>query len=157
VDREQPVGAEQDDAYRGGCPVGADHVPQPMLRPDTRCGSHLPKLFRGEVRLVLPPDSTQGSPRAVPSLIKAVARAHDWVHRIATGEAGNHRAIADQTGLSIRYVSRIMQLAFLAPDITEAILEGRQSPQMTLETLRDTPPADWMFQRKQLLEVPLRT
>jgi hypothetical protein len=42
-------------------------------------------------------------------------------------------------------------MAFLAPDITEAILEGRQPPQMTLETLMADMPADWDGQRKQLL------
>jgi site-specific DNA recombinase len=42
--------------------------------------------FRGEVRLVLPPDAAQGSHPAIPSLVKAVARAHEWVDRIAKGE-----------------------------------------------------------------------
>jgi len=106
---------------------------------------------RGEVRLVLPPDSTQGSPRTVPSLVKAVARAYDWVNRIARGEVPHQRAIAAETGFHRRYVGRIMQIAFLAPDITEAILEGRQPPHMTLETLMGDMPTDWERQRKQLL------
>jgi len=106
---------------------------------------------RGDIRLVLAPDSAQGSARALPSLIKAVARAHDWVDRIAKGEIPNQRAIAAETGLHRRYVGRIMQMAFLAPDITEAILEGRQSPDMTLDTLMAVMPADWFGQRKQLL------
>jgi site-specific DNA recombinase len=67
--------------------------------------------------------------------------------------AHNHQTIAAETGLPRRYVSRIMQLAFLAPDITEAILEGRQPPQLTPETLRDTLPADWTQQRNQLLKL----
>jgi hypothetical protein len=44
-----------------------------------------------------------------------------------------------------------MQIAFLAPDITEAILEGRQPPHMTLETLMGDMPADWSRQRTHLL------
>jgi hypothetical protein len=44
-----------------------------------------------------------------------------------------------------------MQIAFLAPDITEAILEGTQPPHMTLETLMGDMPADWNLQRKQLV------
>jgi site-specific DNA recombinase len=107
----------------------------------------------GQVRLVLPPDSDLRVPRSVPSLVKAVARAHDWVQRIAAGEACNHRAIANQTGLRGRYVSRIIQLAFLAPDITEAILEGRQPPDMTLDALRGDIPADWVEQREQMLRL----
>jgi hypothetical protein len=106
---------------------------------------------RGEVRLVLAPDAAQGSARAIPSLIKAVARAHNWVERIAKGEVPHQRAIAAETGLHRRYVGRIMQMAFLAPDITEAILEGRQPPHMTLETLMGDMSADWTEQRNQLL------
>jgi site-specific DNA recombinase len=106
---------------------------------------------RGEVRLVLAPDAAQGSARALPSLIKAVARAHNWVDRIARGEVPHQRAIAAQTGLHRRYVGRIMQMAFLAPDIMEAILEGKQSPHMTLESLMADMPADWVGQREQLL------
>ena len=93
---------------------------------------------------------SQGEP-SFPSLIKAVARAHDWVERIAKGEMPHQRAIAAETGLHRRYVGRIIQMAFLAPDITEAILEGRQPPHMTLETLMADMPADWAGQRKQLL------
>ncbi|MDP9051733.1 MAG: hypothetical protein M3O31_13595 [Acidobacteriota bacterium] len=70
---------------------------------------------------------------------------------IARGEVPHQRAIAAETGLHRRYVGRIMQMAFLAPDITEAILEGRQSPDMTLDTLMAVMPADWVGQRKQLL------
>jgi len=107
--------------------------------------------FRGEVRLVLPPDASRGSQQAIPALVKAVARAHEWVDRIAKGVVPHQRAIAAETGLHRRYVGRIMQLAFLAPDITEAILEGRQPPHMTLDTLMADMPADWAGQRKQLL------
>jgi DNA invertase Pin-like site-specific DNA recombinase len=106
---------------------------------------------RGEVRLVLAPDVAQGPARAIPSLIKAVVRAHDWVDRIARGDVPHQRAIAAETGLHRRYVGRIIQMAFLAPDITEAILEGRQPPHMTLEILMGDMPTDWARQRKQLL------
>ena len=44
-----------------------------------------------------------------------------------------------------------MQMAFLAPDITEAILEGRQPPHMTLDTLMADMPHDWDRQRKRML------
>ena len=78
------------------------------------------------MRLVLPPDSPGAKPHAVPSLIRAISRAHDWVDRILRGETVNQRSIAKETGLDERYISRIIPLAFLAPDLTEAILEGRQ-------------------------------
>mgnify|MGYP007135463463 CR=1 FL=1 len=106
---------------------------------------------RGEARLVLAPDVAQGSAGATPSLTKAVARPDDWVQRIARGEMPSQRNIATETGLHRRYVGRIIQMAFLALDITEAILEDRQPPHMTLDTLIAHMPADWVGQRKQLL------
>jgi len=48
-----------------------------------------------------------------------------------------------------RYVSRILSCAFLAPDIVEAILEGRQPPQLTVEKLRFGAPLLWAEQREQ--------
>lgn len=83
------------------------------------------KRHGGEVRLQLPPDDQSGKPRPVPSLIRAVARANDWVDRVLTGELDNVRSIAKATGFDERYISRILPLAFLSPDVTEAILEGR--------------------------------
>lgn len=59
--------------------------------------------------------------------------------------------IAAEAGLHRRYVGRVIQMAFLAPDITEAILEGRQPPHLTLEALMNELPGDWGRQRKQLL------
>ncbi|HTU50883.1 MAG TPA: recombinase family protein, partial [Acidobacteriaceae bacterium] len=108
-----------------------------------RCG--------GDMRLVLPPDSHGANPHEVPSLIRAISRAHDWVDRILRGQAVNQRSIAKQTGLDERYVSRIIPLAFLAPDLTEAILEGRQAPGLSLDTCLGSIPGDWNLQRAQLL------
>jgi site-specific DNA recombinase len=77
-----------------------------------RCG--------GEVRFILPANlSGQIQAHPLPSLIKAVARAHDWYDQIVRGERSGSRSIAKATGLDERYVSRILQCAFLTPDIVE--------------------------------------
>jgi hypothetical protein len=90
-----------------------------------RCG--------GEMRLVIPSSSADQAPdNAVPALIKAISRAHEWVRLIIAGEYKDQRAIAVATGLNERYVSRIISSAFLAPEIVEAIVKGRQAPEMTL-------------------------
>jgi site-specific DNA recombinase len=91
-----------------------------------RCG--------GEVHLILPADSSSTA-RVEPPLVRAVARAHGWVDRIVRGEVRNQRVIAAETGLHKRYVGHVIRLAFLAPDLTEAILEGRQSPQLRLQRM----------------------
>lgn len=107
-----------------------------------RCG--------GESRLVLT-DTTQTKARSVPSLVRAVARAHDWMDRILRGEVSNQRALAKQTGFDERYISRIIPLAFLAPDITEAILEGRQAPDLSLETCVGEISLEWSMQRDAMV------
>jgi DNA invertase Pin-like site-specific DNA recombinase len=97
--------------------------------------------------LVVPPDSPGAKPHVASSLVKAIARAHDWVERIAAGEVLHQRAIAAVTGLDERYISRILPLAFLAPDITEGILEGRQSDHASLQSYIEKIPANWREQR----------
>ena len=108
-----------------------------------RCG--------GEMRLVLPANSGGETPvHLVPSLIKAVARAHDWYRRIIRGELTGSRSIAHATGLDERYVGRILQSAFLAPDIVESIMDGRQPVKMTFENFRAHLPNEWAAQRQLL-------
>jgi hypothetical protein len=60
--------------------------------------------------------------------LKALARARTWHEWILAGEVSGRRAIAQRLGLNERYVSRVLECAFLAPDIVEAILDGRQPP-----------------------------
>jgi len=108
-----------------------------------RCG--------GEVRLVLPPNAKGDIPgRSSPSLLKAIARAHDWRERIMNGTAQGRRSIAAQTGLDERYASRVLDCAFLAPDIVEAILDGRQPHDLTAQNLWRNLPTNWVEQRKRL-------
>ena len=106
-----------------------------------RCG--------GEVRLLLA-DTEQNRARPLPSLVRAVARAHDWMDRILSGEVLNQNALAKQTGFDKRYISRIIPLAFLAPDITEAILDGKQNPNLSLEKCVCEISFDWALQRTAL-------
>jgi site-specific DNA recombinase len=104
----------------------------------------------GEVRFVVPPRSTGDMPtRQVPSLLKAVVRGHDWRTQIIDGRAWGRRTLSKQTGLDERYVSRILQCAFLAPDIVEAILDGRQPADFSIERLRTKLPMTWAEQRQR--------
>ena len=109
------------------------------------------KRHGGEMKLIVP--ATAGEDTAchrVPSLIQAVVRGHDWFEQIVNGEVTGGRAIGKLENLDERYVSRILPCAFLAPDIVEAILDGRQPEDLTLDKLVARIPLDWAEQRKQL-------
>lgn len=81
-----------------------------------------------------------------------LARANDWFERLALGKAKSIRQIADEEGVTGRYVSRLLPLALLAPDITESIIAGSQPIDLTAETLtRMRPfPLGWGEQREVL-------
>ena len=69
------------------------------------------------------------------NLVKALARAHEWWGRIVRGEAKGIGDIARAEGFNRAYVTRFLCLAFLAPEITKAILEGRQPTELTAKRL----------------------
>jgi site-specific DNA recombinase len=86
------------------------------------------------------------------SLLKSVARAHRWFDELSTCKARSLAAIAAREGLAVRYVGRLIRLAFLAPDIVESIVEGRQPTTLTSEALtrRIELPLSWRSQRTAL-------
>lgn len=106
-----------------------------------RCG--------GEVHLVVPPHSSVSAATPKPPLIKAVARAHGWYEKMLRGNTINMRSLAGQAGLTERYVGKVFACAFLAPDIIEAILEGRQPRDLTFAKLCQHVPLSWTDQRRQ--------
>jgi site-specific DNA recombinase len=104
-----------------------------------------------EVRLVIPSDSgTEMSKRPSLPLIKAVARVHRWPEQIARGESQGRHSSAGFAKTSQRYVRCVLPLAFLAPDIVDAILEGRQPVDLSVQKILRNLPLSWADQRKQL-------
>jgi DNA invertase Pin-like site-specific DNA recombinase len=69
------------------------------------------------------------------NLVKAVMRSHEWFGRIASGEANGLGDIARTERLCRTYVTRVLCLAFLAPEITKAILAGQQPTELTAKRL----------------------
>lgn len=87
--------------------------------------------------------------KADPTLLKAVARGHRWFEVLKAGKLVPD--IAKEEGIQIGYVRRILQLAFLAPSIVEAIVNGTQPPELTTQKLVWTKlDPDWQKQRQQL-------
>lgn len=100
-----------------------------------------------EMKLVLE-DNGSMMPNPDPALIKAVVRAHRWLDDVMSGRARTLGEIAQKEGVSDRYVSKLMPLSFLAPDIVDAILGGAQPVDLTVETLtkRSDIPLSWSEQ-----------
>ncbi len=86
------------------------------------------------------------------NLIALVARTRQWFDRIAKGEVTSVREIARQEDIDEGDVSRFLPLAFLAPDTVQAILAGKQPPELTAERLKRLRflPHGWQEQRESL-------
>lgn len=80
------------------------------------------------------------------TLVKALARAFRWKRMLETGEFANIAELAKREGIAAPYLTRVLRLTLLAPDIVEVILDGRQRACLTLETLREPAPAEWQEQ-----------
>ena len=84
------------------------------------------------------------------TLIKALARAFRWKRLLESGEFATIADLSEHEGMARSYLTRILRLASLAPDIVEAILEGRPDMSVTVETLRTGIDDDWDVQRRTL-------
>lgn len=80
-----------------------------------------------------------------PKLVAALARAHRWLAALRGGE--DITSLAARDGISAGCLRGHLQLAFLAPSIQRAILDGTQPASMTVHSLtRPEMPADWALQ-----------
>jgi hypothetical protein len=129
-------------------------VSQIRLSPDgSTITVFLPMAWRrrgGRKVIVAPPgcDDWAPPPRIDNTLIKALARAHRWRRMLEGGDYGTLAEMADAERISRSYVSRILRLTLLAPDIVERILDGR--PTAGLPQLLKPFPVEWEEQRRQL-------
>ena len=91
----------------------------------------------------------EDAPQPDPDLIALVADARRWAGELLEGKVSSIQQITEREGLRSGSVSRILPLAWLAPDISTAILEGRQSSHLSAKSLRELPdlPLDWVKQR----------
>src|SRR2546423_3555384 len=89
--------------------------------------------------------------RCDPALIKAIARGRAWFEELATGRARSLQELAKRDGISRRYIRRLIGLAFLSPQLVEAILQGGQPVELTATRLTELDlPLDWTEQHKLL-------
>jgi hypothetical protein len=105
---------------------------------------------RGGRKIIVAPagcDDWAPPPRIDNTVIKALARAHRWRRMLEGGEYGTLAEMADAERISRSYVSRILRLTLLAPDIVERILDGR--PTAGLPQLLKPFPVEWEKQRQR--------
>lgn len=103
----------------------------------------------GRKEIVLPAGAVE--PRRTDStLVRALGRAFRWKRLLDSGACLTIAEVAERDGVAMSYVSRMMQLTLLAPDLVEAILEGRQGPEVTLVRLLQPLPVEWDEQRDLL-------
>jgi hypothetical protein len=106
---------------------------------------------RGGRKLIMTPEG-MAAPARKPSrdqtLIKALVRAHRWRRQIESGQARSITDLAEQEGVTDAYVCRLLPLTCLAPDIVEAILDGRQPKGLRLADVLGNGPLGWEEQRR---------
>ena len=105
----------------------------------------------GRKEMILPP-SAQTRRQADDSLIKALARAFRWKRMLESGKFSTITELAQCERIAAPYLTRVFRLAFLAPEVVEAILDGRQPRDLTLQSLRGQLPDEWSSQTDWLRE-----
>ena len=112
---------------------------------------HVPMTFRkrGGRKLVVTPDGAEWAPRPRidNAMVKALARAFRWRKLLDESAYATLDDLAKAKDVAPSYVSRILRLTLLAPEIVEAILDGRQPAEMGLDDLLAGFPLEWMGQR----------
>jgi hypothetical protein len=107
---------------------------------------------RGGRKRIVAPDGSEIVPTFKPqpdgTLLKALARAWRWQRMLDEGVYTSVSEIGDAENISKSYVSRILRLALLAPDIVDAILTGSTDQGMMLEQLERPLPACWEEQAR---------
>ena len=98
---------------------------------------------RGGRKEMILPRSAQTRRQADDSLIKALARAFRWKKMLESGEFATIGDLASKEGIAPSYMTRVMRMTLLAPEIVEAIVDGRQGPEVTLAGLMKPFPAEW--------------
>jgi site-specific DNA recombinase len=105
-----------------------------------------------EVRMLI--DGTDPFAAAKPDarLIKLLLRARRFNVTLAESDNVPFAALAQREGISRSYFTRVARLGYLAPDITQAIVDGRQPPDLTAEKLLEHSrlPLAWHDQRTVL-------
>jgi DNA invertase Pin-like site-specific DNA recombinase len=104
------------------------------------------------VRLIVRAPGEAGPHKPDPKLVALLAKAHEWFEKLTSGRSNSLQSISREEGVSSPYVSRVVHLAFLAPDIVQRIVRGDCAQDLNSDRLiRMAPlPIAWDDQRAAL-------
>ncbi|MGE0256848.1 MAG: hypothetical protein AB7N54_19620 [Alphaproteobacteria bacterium] len=108
---------------------------------------------RGGRKVVVAPEGSDWAPprpRIDNTLVKALARAFRWRRMLESSGRLTVRDIADAEQINSSYVSRVLRLTLLSPEIVDSILNGRAAEILTLARLMEPFPDIWMRQKETL-------
>lgn len=105
---------------------------------------------RGGRKLIITPDGTESTPaprsRVDSALLKALARSFRSRKLLETGDFATINEIAEAENINPSYVSRVLRMTLLAPEIVEGILAGRQPEGLTMAKVIQPFPIVWESQ-----------
>ncbi len=110
------------------------------------------RRYSGRCQVIVPQgiSATVGGNAAPTALQIALTRGHRWLRLIESGKVANLAAIAKLENVDRSYISRMVNLTTLAPDIQAAILDETLPDTVSLFDLAIDTPLSWDEQRKRL-------
>ena len=102
----------------------------------------------GRKEMVLPAGAELQRSRTDNTVVKALARAFRWKRLLETGAYTSVSDLAEKENIGLSYLTRVLRMTLLAPDIVDAILDGRQGDGIDLATLAAPFPNEWRAQRR---------
>ena len=123
---------------------------KPGTTPDT-ITLHVPFRIvkRGGRKEVQLPPGAPAQRKTDNTLVKALARAFRWKRMLKSGEFTTIAELAQRERIAPSYMTRVLRLTLLAPNVVEAILDGRQAPKVALARVLEPFAAEWALQAEQ--------
>jgi hypothetical protein len=118
-------------------PLQADHIDIPWRQSSKAPLAHIE-------------ESTTSGDEPDPALVQAIARAHSWIKSLTDETHNSIESLAASVNMHPKVIRKSIRLAFLAPEITEAVVLGRHPKSLTLTELHGATPLCWAAQRRQL-------
>lgn len=126
-----------------------------MAEPDT-LRVHIPLTLRnrgGRTRILPPKEIEVAMERGQDArLLRAIGRAWDWRRRLERGDVSTIADLAREEGISDRYVSRVIRLAWLAPSVLERLVLRREPTVLSIFDLCGVAELPWAEQPERVFD-----